>query len=78
MKSVYFCFTVDRLRAMSRAGRGILEDALAHPIGGFRAPCASKCDNPFRAPAAEGYRCDSSHVLQEAAWDAWSGRSPVA
>ena len=69
--------SVEHLRRRLREGRVLLEDAVAAPVLGFRAPCLSICDNLFTAIQAEGYRYDSSRHLQDAGWDLINGRTPI-
>ena len=60
---------VENCRARLRQGRTILEDAFGFGISGFRAPALQESPGMFAAIAAEGYRFDSSNVLQPTGWD---------
>lgn len=71
-------FAPSPLRRRLAEGRRILEDALAAPIVGFRAPCLQMSANLLPALEAEGYRYDSSLYLQPAGWDLLNGRLDAA
>ena len=77
-KKIEESLAVENLRSMLRHGRELLEQVLRQPVVGFRAPCLSKCDNLYRALGMEGYRYDSSKVLQPAAWDIWNGKKEIS
>ncbi|WP_437223110.1 polysaccharide deacetylase family protein [Planctomicrobium sp. SH661] len=59
---------VERIRERLKAGRELLQQDLGVSVEGSRSPCASTCDNLYTALKAEGYRYDSSTILQPAAW----------
>jgi len=65
--------TVEKIRLKLRKGRKIIEDAIAMPVRGFRAPALQACGNMFIALAEEGYQYDSSTCLQKAGWDILNG-----
>lgn len=60
---------VANCRARLRQGRTVLEDAFGFGVTGFRAPAIQESPGMFAALEAEGYRFDSSNVLQPTGWD---------
>ncbi len=65
--------TVEALRAMLVEGRDIISRAVGIVPAGFRAPSAAVCQNLNTAEFLEGYRYDSSIMMQKAAWDLLNG-----
>jgi predicted deacetylase len=65
--------SVALIREKLRTGRRIIEDAIAGPVHGFRAPALQSCENMFIALAEEQYAYDSSTYLQKAGWDLING-----
>ncbi len=65
--------TVENIRKTLSTGRKILEDAIGCAVKGFRCPALQSCPNTFIALEEEGYRYDSSTILQKSAWDILNG-----
>jgi peptidoglycan/xylan/chitin deacetylase (PgdA/CDA1 family) len=65
--------TVEALRGMLKSGRDIISNAIGFAPVGFRGPSGATCANLSRAEALNGYRYDSTRMLQKAAWDLLNG-----